>query len=107
MIRVGMGFDVHRLVEGRDLWLGGVNIPWEKGLLGHVRNGRLVIPPISLRNQGQDRNTHGIDGAVDQPTDGGRGTYRRRSLLAQVSHHSSIHILQEDAHDFFHDGRNR
>ena len=35
MFRVGMGFDVHRLVEGRDLWLGGVNIPWEKGLLGH------------------------------------------------------------------------
>ena len=30
-----MGFDVHRLVEGRELWLGGVNIPWEKGLLGH------------------------------------------------------------------------
>lgn len=34
-MRVGMGFDVHRLVEGRELWLGGVNIPWEKGLLGH------------------------------------------------------------------------
>jgi 2-C-methyl-D-erythritol 2,4-cyclodiphosphate synthase len=30
-----MGFDVHRLVEGRPLWLGGVNIPWDKGLLGH------------------------------------------------------------------------
>ena len=30
-----MGFDVHRLVEGRALWLGGVNIPWERGLLGH------------------------------------------------------------------------
>ena len=30
-----MGFDVHRLVEGRELWLGGVNIPWDKGLLGH------------------------------------------------------------------------
>ena len=30
-----MGFDVHRLVEGRPLWLGGVNIPWERGLLGH------------------------------------------------------------------------
>ena len=30
-----MGFDVHRLVEGRDLWLGGVNIPFERGLLGH------------------------------------------------------------------------
>ena len=35
MFRVGMGFDVHRLVEGRPLWLGGVNIPWDKGLLGH------------------------------------------------------------------------
>ena len=35
MIRVGLGFDVHRLVEGRPLWLGGVNIPWERGLLGH------------------------------------------------------------------------
>ena len=35
MFRVGLGFDVHRLVEGRALWLGGVNIPWERGLLGH------------------------------------------------------------------------
>ena len=35
MIRVGMGYDVHKLTEGRDLILGGVNIPWEKGLLGH------------------------------------------------------------------------
>ena len=33
--RVGFGFDVHRLVEGRDLWLGGIKIPFEKGLLGH------------------------------------------------------------------------
>ena len=35
MVRVGMGYDVHQLVEGRDLILGGVNIPYEKGLLGH------------------------------------------------------------------------
>ena len=34
-MRVGIGYDVHRLVEGRDLILGGVNIPFEKGLLGH------------------------------------------------------------------------
>ncbi len=34
-MRVGLGYDVHRLVEGRDLILGGVNIPYEKGLLGH------------------------------------------------------------------------
>lgn len=34
-MRVGMGYDVHKLIEGRDLILGGVNIPFEKGLLGH------------------------------------------------------------------------
>lgn len=35
MIRVGFGFDVHRLVEGRELWLGGVLIPHSTGALGH------------------------------------------------------------------------
>lgn len=35
MMRVGMGYDVHRLTEDRDLILGGVKIDWEKGLLGH------------------------------------------------------------------------
>ena len=35
MIRVGFGFDVHRLVENRQLWMGGILIPFEKGLLGH------------------------------------------------------------------------
>ena len=34
-LRIGHGYDVHRLVEGRRLILGGVDIPWEKGLLGH------------------------------------------------------------------------
>ncbi|MBR2152065.1 MAG: 2-C-methyl-D-erythritol 2,4-cyclodiphosphate synthase [Clostridia bacterium] len=35
MIRIGHGYDVHRLVEGRKLILGGVTIPYDKGLLGH------------------------------------------------------------------------
>lgn len=34
-MRIGMGYDVHRLVQGRRLILGGVEIPYEKGLLGH------------------------------------------------------------------------
>lgn len=34
-IRVGLGFDVHQLVEGRELWLGGILLEHEKGLLGH------------------------------------------------------------------------
>lgn len=35
MIRVGFGIDVHKFVEGRDLWIGGVKIPYEFGLAGH------------------------------------------------------------------------
>lgn len=35
MIRVGMGYDVHRLVPGRELWMGGIKIDYEMGLLGH------------------------------------------------------------------------
>jgi len=34
-IRIGFGYDVHRLVKDRDLWLGGIKIDYEKGLLGH------------------------------------------------------------------------
>ena len=35
MIRVGMGYDVHQLVKGRDLWMGGIKLEHEMGLLGH------------------------------------------------------------------------
>ena len=34
-VRIGLGYDVHKLVEGRDLWMGGVKIPHTLGLLGH------------------------------------------------------------------------
>ncbi len=35
MFKIGLGYDIHRLVENRDLIIGGVKIPYEKGLLGH------------------------------------------------------------------------
>ena len=35
MIRVGMGYDVHRLVPDRELWIGGIRLDYELGLLGH------------------------------------------------------------------------
>ena len=35
MIRVGMGYDVHQLVKGRELWMGGIKLEHEMGLLGH------------------------------------------------------------------------
>lgn len=42
MFRIGHGYDVHRLVEGRRLILGGVDIPFERGLLGHSDADLLV-----------------------------------------------------------------
>jgi 2-C-methyl-D-erythritol 4-phosphate cytidylyltransferase/2-C-methyl-D-erythritol 2,4-cyclodiphosphate synthase len=44
-IRLGFGYDVHELVDGRDLWLGGVRIPFEKGLLGHS-DGDVVVHAV-------------------------------------------------------------
>ncbi len=41
-MRTGIGFDFHRLVEGRPLVLGGVRIPWERGLLGHSDADALI-----------------------------------------------------------------
>ena len=43
-MRIGHGYDVHRLVEGRDLILGGVKIEYEKGLLGHSDADVLLMP---------------------------------------------------------------
>lgn len=41
--RSGIGFDVHKLVEGRKCIIGGVDIPYEKGLLGHSEIGRAHV----------------------------------------------------------------
>lgn len=48
MIRIGNGYDVHKLVEGRKLILGGVEIPYEKGLLGHSDADVLVLSLIHI-----------------------------------------------------------
>ena len=48
-MRVGMGYDVHRLVEGRKLILGGVEIPYTHGLLGHSDADVLVHAVRKIR----------------------------------------------------------
>ncbi|HEX2967290.1 MAG TPA: 2-C-methyl-D-erythritol 2,4-cyclodiphosphate synthase [Syntrophorhabdaceae bacterium] len=45
-MRIGLGFDVHRFVDGRPLFLGGVHIPFSKGLLGHS-DGDVLIHAVS------------------------------------------------------------
>ena len=48
-MRVGIGYDVHKLVENRALILGGTEIPWEKGLLGHS-DADVLLHAIQIRN---------------------------------------------------------
>ncbi|MCM8793673.1 MAG: 2-C-methyl-D-erythritol 2,4-cyclodiphosphate synthase, partial [Candidatus Omnitrophica bacterium] len=45
-MKVGLGYDIHRLVKGRRLFLGGMEIPFEKGLLGHS-DGDVILHAIS------------------------------------------------------------
>ncbi len=75
-IRVGMGYDVHRLVEGRELWVGGVLIPHDKGLAGHSDADVLIhaicdamLGAVSMRDIGYhfpdtSRDFAGIDSKI-------------------------------------------
>lgn len=45
MLRIGIGYDIHRLIEGRTLFIGGIQIPYIKGLLGHS-DGDVLIHAI-------------------------------------------------------------
>ncbi|MFW6139979.1 MAG: 2-C-methyl-D-erythritol 2,4-cyclodiphosphate synthase [Acidobacteriota bacterium] len=45
-IKIGVGYDIHRLVKGEKLWLGGIHIPFSKGLLGHS-DGDCLIHALS------------------------------------------------------------
>lgn len=75
-IRTGFGFDVHRLVEGRDLWLGGIKIDHTKGLLGHSDADVLIhaicdalLGAANMRDIGYHfpdtaENTDGIDSKI-------------------------------------------
>jgi 2-C-methyl-D-erythritol 2,4-cyclodiphosphate synthase len=60
MLRIGFGYDAHRLTEGRDLVLGGAKIPYEKGLLGHSDAdvlshaiGEAILGALSLGDLGK------------------------------------------------------
>lgn len=76
MLRIGQGVDFHVLVEGRDLWLGGVKIPYEKGSLGHsdadvllhaicdAMLGALALGDIGLHFPNNDPAYKGIDSKV-------------------------------------------
>ena len=76
MLRIGNGYDVHRLVEGRKLMLGGVEVPYTKGVLGHSDGdvllhaitdaiiGALGLGDIGLHFPDNDENLKDIDSAI-------------------------------------------
>lgn len=76
MLRIGQGVDFHQLVDGRDLWLGGVKIPFEKGSLGHsdadvllhaicdAMLGALALGDIGIHFPNNDPAYKGIDSKV-------------------------------------------
>ena len=71
--RIGIGYDIHKLVEDRDLIIGGVKIPYEKGLLGHsdadvlihaiidALLGALALPDIGTLFPDTDEKCKGAD----------------------------------------------
>lgn len=76
MMRIGFGFDVHQLQEGRDFWLGGINIPAKKGILGHSDAdvllhaicdailGSLALGDIGKHFPDTDQSFKGIDSKI-------------------------------------------
>lgn len=75
-MRIGHGYDVHRFCDGRPLFLGGVNIPYEKGLLGHsdadvllhaicdALLGAAALPDIGRLFPDSDEKYKGIDSKI-------------------------------------------
>lgn len=75
-MRIGFGFDVHQLQEGRDFWLGGIHIPAPKGILGHSDAdvllhaicdavlGSLALGDIGKHFPDTDKSFKGIDSKI-------------------------------------------
>ena len=106
-MRVGMGYDVHQLVEGRDLILGGVNIPYEKGLLGHSDADVLLHAIMDAHRQGFDENMY-LDPATRTKVEetGGANflfvtkdnkvvTPKSDSILPSITRRSLVYVAKE------------
>lgn len=95
MIRIGMGFDVHRLVEGRELWLGGIKIEHNLGLLGHSDADVLIhaicdalLGAANMRDIGY----HFPDTAEEFHNIGSKILLRRTTDLLRSSNYKVVNI---------------
>ena len=94
-LRIGHGYDVHRLVDGRKLILGGVDIPWEKGLLGHSDADVLTHAVMDSLLGALALEQHGDGHKGGQAHDGEDDTAEDRGRAAQKPAHA---VKAEQAH---------
>ena len=97
IMRIGQGYDVHRLTEGRDLILGGVKIPYDKGLLGHS-DADVLLHAVSDALLGAA--ALGDIGALFPDTDpqyAGADSLQLLSLVAQELQDAGYRIMNIDA----------
>jgi 2-C-methyl-D-erythritol 2,4-cyclodiphosphate synthase len=96
-IRIGSGFDVHRLVYGRKLVLGGVDIPYEKGLLGHSDADVLVhaVCDALLGALGMGDIGHLFPDADPEHKDASSMKFLEK--IAELIHKDGFHIINLDA----------
>ena len=106
-MRVGIGYDVHKLVENRALILGGVEIPWEKGLLGHSDADVLLHAIMDAHRQGFDENMYldpktrtkveetGGANFIFVTKDGKVVTPKSNSILPSITRRSLIYVAKE------------
>ncbi|MGB8657943.1 MAG: 2-C-methyl-D-erythritol 2,4-cyclodiphosphate synthase [Candidatus Zixiibacteriota bacterium] len=97
MLRIGFGYDAHRLIEGRDLILGGVKIPYPKGLLGHSDAdvlshavGDAILGALSLGDLGK----HFPD--TDQKYKG-ISSLKILSMIKDLAANEGAHLLNVDS----------
>ena len=96
-MRIGHGYDVHRLVEGRDLILGGVKIEFELGLLGHS-DADVLLHAVSDALLGAaglgDIGRHFPD---SDPAYAGADSLKLASHVAELLHSNGYHIVNIDS----------
>jgi 2-C-methyl-D-erythritol 2,4-cyclodiphosphate synthase len=84
-MRIGLGYDFHRLVAGRPLFLGGIEIPHEKGLLGHS-DGDVIIHALidALLGAAGDGDIGRLFPDTDPATEGVRSTVLLKDVISRL-----------------------
>jgi len=96
-IRIGSGFDVHRLVYGRKLVLGGVDIPFEKGLLGHSDADVLVHAVCDALLGAMGLGDIGCLFPDSDPVNKNASSIKFLEKITRLIHKDGFHIINVDA----------